>query len=95
MSKKPSYLKLAKSGELKARAEAAVKMLQDCKLCPHPSASTVPKEGKRCLSCREFAVVESVTPHFGEEEVLVGRHGSGTIFSDTAISNVFSARTID
>lgn len=80
MWKKPSYLKLAKSGELKARAEAAVKMLQDCKLCPHLCGINRAQGEKGFCRAGEFAVVESVNPHFGEEEVLVGRHGSGTIF---------------
>lgn len=80
MLEQPSYLNLFRTGELAARSAAAAAMLRACRLCPH-LCGIDRTQGKRGL-CRagENVVVASVGPHFGEEEVLVGTHGSGTIF---------------
>ena len=80
MSKKPSYLKLFESGELKERSEAAAEMLQACKLCPHLCSINRAQDERGICRAGEYVVVDSVSPHFGEESVLVGEHGSGTIF---------------
>jgi len=80
MSKKPSYLNLLKSGELKERSEAAAEMLQACKLCPHLCGIDRARGEKGMCQAGRYVVVNSVCPHFGEERVLVGEHGSGTIF---------------
>jgi putative pyruvate formate lyase activating enzyme len=51
-----------------------------CTLCPR--ACSVDRSAGRVGACRigAEAVVASAGPHFGEEPVLVGRGGSGTIF---------------
>lgn len=54
--------------------------LQSCNLCPHCCGINRARGEKGVCQGGEFAVVASVCPHFGEEEVLVGKHGSGTIF---------------
>jgi putative pyruvate formate lyase activating enzyme len=74
------YLALYESGELQARVERALAMLRECRLCPRSCGvdRTADKWG-RCRTGRK-AIVSSVGPHFGEEEPLVGRGGSGTIF---------------
>ncbi|SHJ34498.1 radical SAM protein [Desulfofundulus thermosubterraneus] len=66
--------------ELAARVEKAVELLADCTVCAQ-YCHVNRLEGERGF-CRggRLAAVSSWGPHFGEEDVLVGRHGSGTIF---------------
>jgi putative pyruvate formate lyase activating enzyme len=76
----PSYLKTHKEGILQKRAETALAILENCCLCPrHCGVNRLEGELGVCRTGRE-AVVSSYSPHFGEEDPLVGRQGSGTIF---------------
>ena len=76
----PSYIKLYHTGELKHRVESLEEILLSCRLCPRRcSTNRLKSEGKFCRS-GYLPIVPSFTPHFGEEPVLVGKHGSGTIF---------------
>jgi putative pyruvate formate lyase activating enzyme len=76
----PSYLKTHKDGILQERIEAALSILEDCHLCPrHCEVNRLEGELGVCRTGRQ-AVVSSYSPHFGEEDPLVGREGSGTIF---------------
>jgi len=77
----PSYLKIAKTGELKHRAETAVKQLHHCEICPRNCGIDrfTGKTGAICRTGRQ-AEVSAAFPHFGEEAVLTGQGGSGTIF---------------
>lgn len=74
-----SYFHLSPE-ELKYRAEKAGDMQQDCTVCPR--RCRVNRLGEKRGACRagRRAVVSSYGPHFGEEDVLVGKRGSGTIF---------------
>lgn len=76
----PSYLKLARDGQLVERAEKAVALMESCRLCPR-ACGVNRLEGERgfCDTGRK-AKAASYNPHFGEEAPLVGRYGSGTIF---------------
>ncbi|MCF8062001.1 MAG: radical SAM protein, partial [Deltaproteobacteria bacterium] len=76
----PGYVALARSGELKKRAETAVARMAHCKLCPR--ACGVDRLNGELGFCRtgRQARVASYSAHFGEESPLVGTHGSGTIF---------------
>ncbi|MBI5245105.1 MAG: radical SAM protein [Elusimicrobia bacterium] len=77
---KPAYLRLAKRGELKARAAALRELMRECALCPRRCRAKRLEGGKgACLSASE-PIVSSFGPHFGEERPLVGSGGSGTIF---------------
>ncbi len=77
---KPSYLESQRSGVLKQRIEAALAVLENCRLCPrHCEVNRLEGELGVCNTGRQ-AVVSSYNPHFGEEDPLVGRSGSGTIF---------------
>ena len=75
----PAYLRLSPR-ELAARAEALRGLASPCRLCPRECRARR-AEGERG-SCRAGLApwVSSFGPHFGEEGVLVGRGGSGTIF---------------
>lgn len=77
----PCYLRLSRSGELGERAQRAFQHLESCDLCArycrvNRLAST---KGAVCRT-GERAVVHSFCAHHGEEEVLSGWKGSGTIF---------------
>lgn len=77
---KAGYLLLAKTGELSIRAAKAHEMLHACTLCPHRCRINRTTGSKGLCKTGSLAPVASFSPHFGEEEVLVGRHGSGTVF---------------
>ena len=76
----PAYQELLASGELKRRVEAALDTLSPCTACPR--ACRVDRKGDQVGVCRigRFARVASAFPHFGEERVLKGTRGSGTVF---------------
>ena len=76
----PGYLALCRSGELERRAEALEARLSACDICPR-GCGVNRLEGERgfCHSAR-LPIVASVGAHHGEEPVLSGRRGSGTIF---------------
>jgi len=76
----PSYLNLYESGELKKRVEEAVSRLQKCYMCPRVcGAQRLDGEEGECGVGR-YALVSSFGPHHGEESVLRGWRGSGTVF---------------
>lgn len=76
----PGYLNLLSNGELENRVKILKQMLQNCVLCPHQcGVNRLAGERGYCKTL-ENAVVSAAQPHFGEEDELVGRYGSGTIF---------------
>ncbi len=80
MASTPRYLSLFGGGELRGRAEEALSRLADCHMCPRECG--VDRTRGELGFCRtgRLAQVAGWNPHFGEEEPLVGRGGSGTIF---------------
>ena len=76
---RPSYLELASCGELQRRADELESMLAECTVCPHRCRVDRHSALGKCATGAE-AVVASWTPHFGEEPVISGRRGSGTVF---------------
>jgi putative pyruvate formate lyase activating enzyme len=80
MISKSSYLDLQNKGELKKRQKLLFKVLESCELCPRKcGVNRLEDELGYCQMGKEL-VVSSFGPHFGEESVLVGVFGSGTIF---------------
>ena len=76
----PSYLALYESGELSGRVEKARELSRRCVLCPRVCmADRLKGEVGECGVGR-YALLSSYGPHFGEESVLRGWHGSGTVF---------------
>jgi putative pyruvate formate lyase activating enzyme len=74
------YLQLYKSGQLDKRSRSARSMLSSCSLCPRQCrVDRLNNEIGFCKTGRQ-AGVASYGPHFGEEQPLVGKYGSGTIF---------------
>ncbi|MDX9829435.1 MAG: radical SAM protein [Anaerolineae bacterium] len=77
----PAYVALLRSGELKRRAAKAYGRLEACDICARECGANR-RLGAEKAGCHtgDRALVSSYGPHFGEEEPLVGRGGSGTIF---------------
>jgi putative pyruvate formate lyase activating enzyme len=55
-------------------------LMNPCTLCPRQCKVDRTKGQTGFCGIADMPVVSSVGPHFGEESVLVGRGGSGTIF---------------
>lgn len=77
MSVVPAYRGLGK--QLGSRVERARQALTACRLCGHGCGVDRRRETGRCRTATR-AVVASYGPHHGEEAVLSGWRGSGTIF---------------
>jgi putative pyruvate formate lyase activating enzyme len=70
-----------RSGELERRVGLAYARLEDCDLCAREcGADRRASPEKAGCHTGDRAMVSSYGPHFGEEDPLVGRGGSGTIF---------------
>lgn len=76
----PAYLRLWRDGRLEERVRAALSELEDCHACPRNCGVNRLKNETRACNTGRHAVVSSAFPHFGEEDCLRGRNGSGTIF---------------
>ncbi|HSR69619.1 MAG TPA: radical SAM protein [Acidobacteriota bacterium] len=76
---RPRYLSLS-DGQWSQRVEKALQELRECRACPRDCR--VDRLEDKWAACKtgRHAVVSSAFPHFGEEDVLRGRRGSGTIF---------------
>lgn len=73
-------IKLYQSGILEQRAQLAREKLRSCELCPRRcTVNRLEGETGVCGTAGK-AVIASYNAHFGEEQPLVGNHGSGTIF---------------
>jgi len=75
-----SYLRAHDDGVLEERLEAAQRRLAACDLCPRACGVDRTREEKGFCRTGSRAKLASFNPHFGEEDPLVGRRGSGTIF---------------
>jgi len=75
----PSYLNF-KISELKTRKDIAFEMMKSCCICPRECRINRLKDKRGFCRLGEKPMISSHHPHFGEEECLVGSHGSGTIF---------------
>jgi len=76
----PLYLSLYSSGELKRRAEKALSLLSPCLVCPVGCHIDRLNDEKGECGVGRYALISSCGPHFGEEPVLRGYRGSGTVF---------------
>jgi len=75
---------------LRDRSSQAQSLLQSCEICPRRCGANRLQDERGFCRVGRLAKVASYTAHFGEEAVLVGRGGSGTIFfSGCNLSCVF------
>ena len=75
----PSYLNLSKK-ELNQRIEKLFKNLKNCEICPKKCHRDRLAGERGFCQLGSLPMISAYHPHFGEEMVLVGNHGSGTIF---------------
>ena len=76
----PAYLTLYRSGELKNRGEELWNMMKSCELCPRKCGTNRLDGDEGFCQASSQLEISSYHPHFGEEDSLVGKGGSGTIF---------------
>jgi len=75
----PAYLATYERGLLREKIGEALEALRSCTLCPRNCEINRWEKFAVCKVAR-YARVSSFSPHFGEEDVLRGSRGSGTIF---------------
>ena len=75
----PAYRRTSRA-EIKDKVAAALKELEDCRVCPRNCGCNRLQNEMRACHTGRHAVVASAFPHFGEEDCLRGWRGSGTIF---------------
>jgi putative pyruvate formate lyase activating enzyme len=75
-----AYLKSYRERLFPEKIEKAFRLIEKCSLCPRKcGANRLQGERSYCGAGLQ-PEVSSASPHFGEEDPLVGVHGSGTIF---------------
>ncbi|MGE5592313.1 MAG: radical SAM protein [Betaproteobacteria bacterium] len=74
------YRNLWEKGELSARRDQAWKRLEVCDLCAQECGARRLAGQRGVCKADDTVQISSYGQHFGEEEPLVGTHGSGTIF---------------
>ncbi len=75
-----SYLKLYREGILEEKVREALKLLDECRICPRECSVNRNKRETGFCKTGRWSKIASFSPHFGEERPLVGKYGSGTIF---------------
>ena len=76
----PIYLKTYEEGKLDEKIEKAYSYLKRCTICPRLCKVDRTKNKKGICNTGMLPTIADYFPHFGEEDVLVGKKGSGTIF---------------
>ena len=76
----PSYIETFERGLFKEKINKACGLLKSCVLCPRKCGVDRLSGETGICNTGKLAWVSSYNPHFGEEDPLVGDHGSGTIF---------------
>jgi putative pyruvate formate lyase activating enzyme len=74
------YTDLFKSGELDKRIEALETIALSCTLCPWECKVNRRRGEKGVCKAGSHLTVSKWLSHFGEEPVITGSHGSGTVF---------------
>lgn len=77
---RPVYLKTYENGEFEKKINLAFQKLENCSICPRNCGANRLKSEKGICSSGYLPKVSSFSPHYGEEQPLVGHRGSGTIF---------------
>ncbi len=76
----PAYLRTYEEGRLKQKVEEALEALRCCTVCPRNCRVNRLEDKFAVCKVGRFARVSAAFHHFGEEDVLRGWQGSGTIF---------------
>jgi len=73
-------MKMLPPAEIEARAEKLLRSMKKCNLCPVKCGANRLSGEEGLCGVGRYALLSSYGPHFGEEPVLVGEKGSGTVF---------------
>ena len=76
----PGYLKLHREGELLKRVEQLEELLKACAVCPWECGINRFEQADGICRSGYLPYISSICDHHGEEPVLSGAHGSGTVF---------------
>lgn len=76
----PVAVKAHRSGKLGEKVDLARAELENCTACPRNCKVNRMEDKRGACNTGRYAIVSSAFPHFGEESVLQGWNGSGTIF---------------
>ena len=76
----PKYLKAYRDGTLQERADRLCRELEHCAICPRNCRVNRLEEKTGFCKTGKKSVLYSYLSHYGEEPVISGEHGSGTIF---------------
>ena len=76
----PKYIGAYKSGKLKKLIHKYLDVLKKCNLCPRKCNINRLKDEKGFCRTGRLARISSAFLHFGEESLISGYRGSGTIF---------------
>ncbi|MFP3866616.1 MAG: radical SAM protein [Desulfobacteraceae bacterium] len=76
----PAYLETYRQGILEQRIETAYEIMSQCEICPHHCHVDRLHGELGICNTGDKPIISSYGPHFGEEDPLVGKNGSGTIF---------------
>ena len=76
----PGYLKLFRSGELKNQLEKLEALLRSCTVCPRSCRVNRMNGEEGVCHAGYLPYITSICAHHGEEPVLSGTNGSGTVF---------------
>ncbi len=76
----PSYIDAFKSGALRKKVNKARSMLESCRICPRKCGINRLNDEKGFCRTGKNAFVCSYFAHGGEEPLISGNRGSGTIF---------------
>jgi putative pyruvate formate lyase activating enzyme len=79
-TREPGYIALYRSGELAGRAARLEARLAECDICPRECGARRLKGKVGSCNSGLLPIISSVGAHHGEEPVLSGSRGSGTIF---------------
>jgi putative pyruvate formate lyase activating enzyme len=80
VANEPGYIALYRSGELERRVGRLEARLEECDICPRECGAKRLKGKVGSCNSGYLPIVSSVCAHHGEEPVLSGSRGSGTIF---------------
>ncbi len=76
----PGYIALYRLGELERRAEALEARLSRCDICPRECGVNRLKNELGFCHSAYLPIVSTICAHHGEEPVISGSRGSGTVF---------------
>jgi len=89
----PGYADLCREGTLIKRANILAGIMKSCVLCPRKCHVDRTAGERGFCDLDDRIMIDSALAHHGEEPVLSGKYGAGTIFSHPATCDASIVRT--